>query len=193
MIYILFGKSGVGKSTLYKKLINDEELDLTPILTYTTRPPRQGEIDGIDYHFLTENEFHCLEEEGELLESHSYTVANGDIWYYGIAKKDFANDKEKIIIADPHNIKAIINECRKHKYKVSSFLIEVGEFVRKERLSKRGDNDKEIRRRMKADDKDFAPIEKYAHHRIDTTRTSIDTTITKIKRIIERERTLNGI
>ena len=118
MIYILFGKSGVGKSTLYKKLIDDEELDLTPILTYTTRPLRQGEIDGIDYHFLTENEFHRLEEEGEFLESHSYIVANGDIWYYGIAKKDFTNDKEKIIIADPYNIKVIIDECRKHKYKV---------------------------------------------------------------------------
>ena len=55
---ILVGKSSSGKDTIQKELI---KLGYTPIVNYTTRPPRIGEVDGIAYHFVTQEEF--LEKE----------------------------------------------------------------------------------------------------------------------------------
>ena len=48
------GKSASGKDTIYNELRNDKTLDLKTIPLYTTRPKRNGEVEGIDYHFITE-------------------------------------------------------------------------------------------------------------------------------------------
>lgn len=188
MIYILFGKSGVGKTTVFKSLVEDEELGLTPIITCTTRPPREGEVNEVDYYFISKEEFMDLKESGELMESTSYTVANGDTWYYGSLFKDFTDQKDKIIIANPDGVKAITEKCRKYDIPTSAILIKTDDNRRMLRLQRRGDDIEEIRRRMVTDEKDFADAKRYANHKVDNSRISIDLTINKIKRIIERER-----
>lgn len=188
MIYLLFGKSGVGKTTIYKRLVEDEDLDLTPIITCTTRPPREGEVNEIDYYFISEEEFKSLEDAGELMESTSYTVANGETWYYGTLLKDFTDDKDKIVIVNPDGIKAITEKCKEYDIKTTAILLTSQDSKRKDRLMKRGDSEDEIKRRIKADNKDFVAVDKYAHHKVDTTRLSIDLSTNKVKKIIERER-----
>ena len=52
-IYVLIGKSATGKDTLYRKLLEDARIDFRPIITYTTRPIRKGEQNGVEYFFRT--------------------------------------------------------------------------------------------------------------------------------------------
>jgi guanylate kinase len=66
-LVVLSGPSGVGKTTLLRRLLADLP-DLVPSISATTRPPRQGEQDGVDYHFLAAAEFDRLRQAGEFLE-----------------------------------------------------------------------------------------------------------------------------
>lgn len=67
LLFILSSPSGAGKSTIARMLLEqDEHIALS--VSVTTRPPRPGEIDGQDYHFIDEAEFHRLVEENALLE-----------------------------------------------------------------------------------------------------------------------------
>lgn len=80
-IFCLMGKSSSGKDTIYKALAEDPELSLKKIISYTTRPIRQGEIEGLQYHFVTEEQLQSLEREGRIVELRSYDTVHG-IWKY---------------------------------------------------------------------------------------------------------------
>lgn len=67
LLFILSSPSGAGKSTIARMLLEaDDQIALS--VSVTTRPPRPGEVDGKDYHFVDEAEFHRLVEENALLE-----------------------------------------------------------------------------------------------------------------------------
>ena len=66
-LVVISGPSGVGKTTLLRRLLADLPA-LVPSVSATTRPPRQGERDGVDYHFLTIAEFDRRRAAGEFLE-----------------------------------------------------------------------------------------------------------------------------
>ncbi len=68
LLIILSGPSGVGKGTVRQELFKDESLNLAYSISMTTRKPRPGEVDGVDYFFVEENEFDDKIEKGELLE-----------------------------------------------------------------------------------------------------------------------------
>ncbi len=87
-IYYLFGKSAPGKDTIYERLLNDPELDLKPVVGYTTRPMREGEKEGVEYHFTTEEEFRNLEKEGRVIESRVYHTVYGDWYYYNVFSEE---------------------------------------------------------------------------------------------------------
>ena len=80
-IYYLMGKSSSGKDTIYKYLIGDEELKLKRIVGYTTRPIREGEEEGVEYHFVDETRMLELESEGKVIERRNYNTVYG-IWSY---------------------------------------------------------------------------------------------------------------
>ena len=67
-IFYLMGKSASGKDTIYQELMRDRDLDLKSIVLYTTRPIRDGEQEGIDYHFITEEEVQDLQRSGHIIE-----------------------------------------------------------------------------------------------------------------------------
>ena len=78
-LVIISGPSGVGKSTVVADLIARCELPLELSVSATTRAPRAGELDGVNYHFLTNEEFHRRSEAGEFLECKE-PYGNG-VWY----------------------------------------------------------------------------------------------------------------
>ncbi len=80
-IYYLMGKSSSGKDTMFKKLIEDKELALKTIVGYTTRPMREGETEGVEYHFVDEDTMRSLENQGRVIERRSYSTVHG-IWNY---------------------------------------------------------------------------------------------------------------
>ena len=80
-IFCLMGKSSTGKDTIYKRLLEDQELGLQRIVPYTTRPIREGEQEGVEYHFVSEETLQCLEQEGRVVELRAYDTVCG-VWKY---------------------------------------------------------------------------------------------------------------
>lgn len=80
-IFIIMGKSATGKDTLFKKLIEKEELHLKTVVSYTTRPIRQEEVEGVEYHFVTERDLKELQEQKKVMEQRTYDTIYGK-WHY---------------------------------------------------------------------------------------------------------------
>ena len=78
-IIVVSGPSGVGKGTLLRELFRISDLPLVLSISATTRSPRPGESDGIEYHFLKPDEFHRKRENDEFLEC--FEVFHGGHWY----------------------------------------------------------------------------------------------------------------
>ena len=71
-VFVITGPSGVGKGTLIRSLVQQvPELEVS--VSATTRPPRPGEADGVDYHFLTEAEFDARLADGDFVEHAAYS------------------------------------------------------------------------------------------------------------------------
>lgn len=80
-IFCLIGKSSCGKDTLYKRILAEGNLPLKTLVSYTTRPIRNGETDGVEYYFLTEEQLQVLEQENKIIELRAYHTVHG-IWKY---------------------------------------------------------------------------------------------------------------
>lgn len=81
MIFYLMGKSASGKDTIYRLLL--ERLPfLKRVASYTTRPRRSGEVDGVEYNFVSQQELDIMEREGKLIEERMYQTVHG-LWSYG--------------------------------------------------------------------------------------------------------------
>ncbi|MGK4151112.1 guanylate kinase [Kurthia gibsonii] len=78
LLIVLSGPSGVGKGTVRKELFSQPDTNYEYSISMTTRKPREGEVDGVDYFFKEKEEFEALIEQGKLLEYAQY-VGN----YYG--------------------------------------------------------------------------------------------------------------
>ncbi|RNF40652.1 guanylate kinase [Planococcus salinus] len=78
LLIVLSGPSGVGKGTVRKELFSQPDTNYEYSISMTTRAPREGEVDEVDYFFKTRSEFESLIEQGQLLEYAEY-VGN----YYG--------------------------------------------------------------------------------------------------------------
>ena len=80
-IFCIIGKSGTGKDTLYRELLNDGALPFERLVPCTTRPVRVGEKDGREYYFYTVDEMQALDRAGRIIESRCYETVHGP-WYY---------------------------------------------------------------------------------------------------------------
>lgn len=136
---ILVGPSASGKTEVANILIND--YGMVRMVTYTTRPIRVGEVDGISYHFVSKEEFIRLKDNNEFVETVLY---NGN--YYGTRKSDVKVDK--IVILEPNGLKAF-NE--KMKNDVVSFYLNTNEVERINRMIYRQDKKEDIDKRIQND------------------------------------------
>lgn len=108
---VISGPSGVGKGTICDKLI--KELDAWYSVSMTTRDMREGEVDGINYYFISKEEFKKRIDEGKLLE---YNIYNGN--YYGTPKDKVLEKLEEgknvfleIEVNGARNIKKIFSDA----------------------------------------------------------------------------------
>ena len=111
MCLILMGKSASGKDTIKSKLISD--YGFHPIVTYTTRPMRDGEANGITYHYISDEEFMQKIDDGFFAEYKTYLAKIGDgqykKWYYGTSKESLESaDKNTVVILTPDGVRDIL-------------------------------------------------------------------------------------
>lgn len=83
-IYCVIGKSSTGKDSIYKRLLKREDLQLKKIVPYTTRPIREKEVEGVEYHFVTEEKHLELEAAGKIIEGRSYDTIYGRWDYFTV-------------------------------------------------------------------------------------------------------------
>lgn len=79
-IFYLMGKSSSGKDTIYSRIL--KETGLIPIVLYTTRPIRDSEHEGVEYHFVDDDRFNAMRDGGEVIEWRTYDTKCGKWTYY---------------------------------------------------------------------------------------------------------------
>ena len=79
-LFLVMGKSATGKDHIYKALL-EKQIGLVPVVPYTTRPMRETEAEGVEYHFLTAGQMEALDKEGKIIERRCYQTVMGP-WYY---------------------------------------------------------------------------------------------------------------
>lgn len=80
-IFYIMGKSSSGKDTIYKRLAAQEEPELQKLVIYTTRPIRDGEVNGREYYFTDEKKLEEFRNKGALIEARTYQTVYGP-WIY---------------------------------------------------------------------------------------------------------------
>lgn len=148
---VLVGKSCSGKDSIGKEL---EKLGIKKCVTYTTRPPRPNEVNGVDYHFISTDCFEKLVGKNFFAEWRIYKTEQG-VWLYGSAKKNYVNDDYKYIILTPSGL----NVVKTKDIDNVSFYIDADDEIILNRMKKRDKDLKESKRRFLADVEDFKGIE----------------------------------
>lgn len=169
-LFYMIGKSSTGKDTIYREVISRSDLDLNPLVMYTTRPIRKGETDGKEYHFVDENVLKELEKEGRVIEKRAYHTIHG-IWTYFTVDDEHAdlNRKDYLAIGTLESYAQIRNYYGEKL--VVPVYIQVEDGLRLERALKREKQQQvpkyeELCRRFLADQADYAE-EKLAKAGID--------------------------
>ena len=97
-IFCVMGKSATGKDTIYQKLLTESKIELKRIIPYTTRPIREGEVEGREYHFCTEEDVQRLDVEGRIVELRAYNTVYG-IWkYFTVDDGNIQLEKENYLL-----------------------------------------------------------------------------------------------
>ena len=133
---VLSGPSASGKTEVAKRLMN--QYGIKRVITTTTRPMRKGEVDGVDYYFVSKERFKEMINEDLFVE---YTEYNGN--FYGSLKSEVADNK--VIAIEPNGMRAYI---ALHDPHIVVFYLDVCEKVRRERMLMRGDSPECVEQRL---------------------------------------------
>ena len=122
LLIVLSGPSGVGKGTVRRQIFKDKSLNLAYSISMTTRPPRAKEIEGVDYFFVSKEEFLKGIEEDKFLE-HATFVGN----YYGTPKDYVENLRKKgknvFLEIEVEGAKQVLSKYKDDDGVVSIFLL----------------------------------------------------------------------
>lgn len=106
-IFCIVGKSGSGKDTLYNKIINENKQRLVPVIPYTTRPRRTDEKNGVNYHFVSEQQLQKYKAANQIVELRQYNTIKG-IWSYFTLKFELEEGKDYILITTLEGVRGIL-------------------------------------------------------------------------------------
>ena len=153
MIIVLVGKTASGKTTVANELCKYH--GYKSIITYTTRPMRENEIQDVDYHFISDEQFNKMVENNEFTEYKRYNTAHG-IWSYGsvITSEQELSDDCYVIILTPQGLRDLSKKMSRY----IAFYLNVSLELQLERLKKRGDEEQQIIKRLQNDAKDFENV-----------------------------------
>ncbi len=180
LLIILSAPSGCGKDTVFKA-IKDLRNDVVESISATTRKPRDGEVEGVNYYFKSESDFQLMVVNDELLEYARYNNC-----YYGTpvseVEKAINDGKICFLIIDVQGAQSIL---KVRPDAISIFLLPPSLDVLEKRLINRSTNDSEdVKNRMKIAQReiDMAPMYKYI-----VVNDDLNECVNKINDIINKE------
>lgn len=142
---IIVGHGAAGKDHLRQLLVNEK---LKPSISCTTRPPRDGEVDGQDYYFIGDHGFNNLVETGQFIEYDEFIG-----WKYGTLMTEFENSQ--VMIMTVNGVKALLKNHPELRESSVIVYINIDPVTRLQRLIKRVGMEDSPERRLAADDEDF--------------------------------------
>ena len=158
-VFVITGPSGVGKGTLIRGLLaRIPELELS--VSATTRQPRPGEIDGVDYHFLSDEEFDRKVTAGAFVEHAAYSGRR-----YGTLRSEL---ERRTAAGIPVVLEIEVQGARQVRRTLPSavqvFIVPPSEAALRERLVGRGTDDPdEIERRLHVADHELSAQQEFDH------------------------------
>lgn len=182
-IYVVSAPSGAGKTTLIRRLMA-EIRGLHFSVSHTTRPPRAGEADGVDYHFVSRERFQAMEKAGEFLE---VAEVHGNRYGTSAAEVDsaLARGDDALLDLDSQGA-ASIRKIRPESVLV--FVLPPGIQALRDRLAARGGEDPgQVTRRIEAAGKEIAALPMYDYCVVND---SLDRALRDLQAIIRARRLL---
>ena len=191
-IFVLIGASSAGKDTVMKKLLI-ETPHLAPLISYTTRPPREGEVDGVQYHFVDKKYIEEKELSREVIEKRTYNTIAGE-WIYATLDSEDINltGKSYVTIKDPRGAQKLKQYYGEEN--VVIILIAVDDGIRLMRaltreMTQPTPHYKEMCRRFLADCEDFRDVKyDFVCENVDVIKC-----VQEVKRIIKENRKITFI
>ncbi len=159
-IFCVMGKSATGKDSIYQMLLQENTLQLQRIIPYTTRPIREGEAEGREYHFCEESDVKRLEEDGKIVELRTYQTVYGPWKYFTVNDGSIQLDSQSYLLIGTLEAYIKIRDYFGEKNVVPIYIeVEDGErLLRAISREKQQDTPKyeEMCRRFLADAQDFS-------------------------------------
>ncbi len=179
-LFVISGPSGTGKGTICKKLVAEYNIGLS--VSATTREPRKGEKEGINYYFMNRSEFETMIEDGGFLE---YAEVYGN--FYGTPKGKVVQCLEagEDIILEI-DIQGAMKVKSHYPNGIFIFILPPSISELESRLKKRGtDSPESIATRLEQTVSEISQIWKYDYYVVND---DIDTAVEEVKAIIQAER-----
>ncbi len=176
-LVILSGPSGVGKDSVLDRW-KTADPRVVRVVAYCTRAPRSGEVDGVDYHFVTRQQFMAKAEAGDFLE---YKEVHGNL--YATPLKDMeallADGRIAVLKID---VQGALSVMEKRDDAISIFLLAPSAEELERRIRKRGtDDEATIQKRLKNARDEIALSDRYQHRVVND---DLDRAVAEIMEIV---------
>lgn len=179
-LVIVSGPSGAGKSTVLRRLVQECRLPLVMSVSATTRRARPGEQDGVDYHFLTREEFARRRAKDEFLECQE--VFHRDEWYGTLRSEVWAGLNRGDWVILEIDVKGAEEVLRQYPSAISIFLHPGSEKELERRLRNRNtESEDSIRRRLQSAREELAKSRLYLHK---VTNDTVEHAVAEICRLL---------
>ena len=184
---IVSGPSGVGKTTVMQRVFERRPVALVRSVSATTRPPRAGEVDGVDYHFLSKQEFQIRRKRGDFLEC--FEVFGKGYWYGTLLSEvtsGLAAGKWVVLNID---VQGALSVMQQHDDAVSIFILPASLEQLQRQLRGRGTETEEaIRRRLERAEAELSTAGRYRYQVVND---DLDRAVEQICDILTQESEAN--
>lgn len=182
-IIVLLGASATGKDTIAKHICKKYNIPIA--VSYTTRPMRSNETQGVEYYFVSDDEIHEKFKNGEVIEHTSYYIQSEDVSYtYANVTSEFEKGDYILTILNPHGLYQFKQSL--YKDNLVSIMLNCDDRVRLIRSLDRDENVNvyEVLDRFRRDELDFIERRPKTDYEIDTNK-PLENVFNDIDKIIE--------